>query len=87
MTDELKQISADFETALLNGVRTGADEAALTRVSDRTVEQLLLVKEAMQAQGQLDEFFTVAIEVKTKLDMAIETIRKVDKQRKASNLR
>ena len=42
--DTLKQIVLDFEAALLDGVRTGVDEAGLTKIRDEAFDRLRAVK-------------------------------------------
>ncbi|GMO21771.1 hypothetical protein [Bradyrhizobium ottawaense] len=70
----LQQIVLDFEAALLNGVRTGADEAGLTTIRDQAFDRLLEVKEGPGAPP-LETIFDVAAEIGLKLSMALETIR------------
>ncbi|MBR0735766.1 hypothetical protein JQ581_02405 [Bradyrhizobium liaoningense] len=40
MTEALREIVANFESALLDGVRTGADEAGLTKIRDAAFDRL-----------------------------------------------
>ncbi|MET4630463.1 hypothetical protein ABIB83_007515 [Bradyrhizobium sp. I1.8.5] len=39
ITDALKKIVLDFESALLSGIRSGANEARLTKLRDRAFDQ------------------------------------------------
>lgn len=75
MTDALKTIVLDFESALLKGVRSGADEAGLTKVRDEAFDRLRVVKEAPGAPP-LESIFDVAFEIGRKLDMALETVKR-----------
>ncbi|WP_314960958.1 hypothetical protein [Bradyrhizobium cosmicum] len=74
MTNELQTIVLEFETALLNGVRTGADEACLAKIRDRAFDRLREVKQG-PAAPPLEAIFDVAGEIGRRLDMALETIR------------
>ncbi|QIO34643.1 hypothetical protein [Bradyrhizobium sp. 1(2017)] len=70
---ELKQIVTDFETELLNGVRSGADEAALKAVRDQAFDRLRAAKEG-PSPPCLESVFDVAGEIGLKLDMALKVI-------------
>lgn len=74
MTNDLKKIVLEFEAALLDGVRTGANEAALKAVRDQAFERLLEIKEGPSAPS-LETFFDVAGEIGLKLDMALKVIQ------------
>lgn len=74
MTDALKTIVLDFESALLNAVRGGADEAGLTKVRDEAFDRLREVKDGQEAPP-LETIYDVAFEIGTKLNMALETIK------------
>ncbi|RXH41063.1 hypothetical protein [Bradyrhizobium zhanjiangense] len=74
MTDELKTIVLEFEAALLNGVRNGADEAELSKIRDRAFDQLRDVKEGPAAPS-LESIFDVAGEIGIKFEMALEAIK------------
>ncbi|MEY9191874.1 hypothetical protein [Bradyrhizobium ottawaense] len=80
MTDTLNQIVIDFEAALLNGVRTGADEAELTKIRDQAFDRLRVVKEGPGAPP-LETIFDSAAEIGLKLSMALETVRQIDAER------
>ncbi|QOZ69194.1 hypothetical protein [Bradyrhizobium arachidis] len=73
MTDALKQIVQEFETALLAGVRSGADEAGLKSIRDQAFDRLREVKEG-SASPCLETIFDVAGEIGAKLDMALKVI-------------
>ncbi len=75
VTDQLKTIAADFETALLNGVRSGADEAALKALRDRAFDRLREVKKG-PSPPCLEAIFDVAGEIGSKLYSAIKMIPK-----------
>lgn len=70
----LNQIILDFESALLKGVRRGADEAGLTKIRDEAFDRLRVLKEGPEAPP-LESIYDVAFEIGTKLNMALETIR------------
>ncbi|PDT66390.1 hypothetical protein CO683_27000 [Bradyrhizobium ottawaense] len=67
----------DFEAALLNGVRTGADETGLTKIRDQAFDRLLEVKDGPGAPP-LETIFDSAAEIGLKLSMALETVRQID---------
>lgn len=73
--DALKKIVLDFETALLNEVRNGGDEAALRALRDRAFGQLREVKDGPAAPS-LETILDVAGEIGIKLNMALETIKR-----------
>lgn len=73
MTEEITKIVLDFESELLNGVRSGADEAALAAVRDRAFDRLREVKEGA-SPPPLETIFDVAGEIGIKLDMAMKVI-------------
>ncbi|MDI3564938.1 hypothetical protein [Bradyrhizobium sp. Arg816] len=75
MSNKLKSIVLDFETELLNGVRSGADEAALKKIRDEAFDRLRAVKEG-PSPPCLETIFDVAGEIGIKLNMALEAIRK-----------
>ncbi|MFK4522198.1 hypothetical protein ABIF90_000179 [Bradyrhizobium japonicum] len=75
MTDQLSKIVLDFETELLSGVRSGADEAALACIRDRAFDRLREVKEG-PSPPSLEAIFDVAGEIGIKLNMALETIKR-----------
>lgn len=70
---ELTQIVLDFESALLDGVRSGADEAALTKIRDEAFDRVLAVKESA-SPPPLETIFDVAGEMGRKLSMALKAI-------------
>ncbi|MGC0326215.1 hypothetical protein ABIG06_006844 [Bradyrhizobium sp. USDA 326] len=70
----LKQIALDFETDLLDGVRSGVDETGLTKIRDEAFERLRAVKEGPSAPP-LETIFDAAFEMGAKLNMALETIK------------
>lgn len=74
MSDPLKRVVLDFEAALLDGIRTGDDEAGLTKLRDQAFDRLREVKQGPSAPP-LESIFDVAGEIGRKLDMALETIR------------
>ncbi|WP_454647798.1 hypothetical protein [Bradyrhizobium liaoningense] len=74
MTDAIRQIVLDFESALLNGVRSGADEAGLSKVRDAAFDRLREVKEG-PSPPPLDTVYDFAAEITFKLHMALKTIR------------
>ncbi|UFW82844.1 hypothetical protein BjapCC829_22915 [Bradyrhizobium barranii] len=74
MTDALKKIVLDFESALLSGIRSGANEARLTKLRDRAFDQLREVKES-PSPPCLETIFDVAGEIGLKLDMALKVIK------------
>ncbi|WP_354241069.1 hypothetical protein [Bradyrhizobium sp. LA2.1] len=71
----MKKIVLDFEAALLNGIRSGANDDALRTLRDSAFDRLREVKES-PAPPCLEAVFDVAGEIGRKLDMALETIRK-----------
>lgn len=73
MTDELTKIVLDFESELLSGIRSGADEAELAGIRDRAFDRLRGVKEG-PSPPSLEAIFTAAIEIDTKLNMASKVI-------------
>lgn len=73
MTDKLKQIALDFDAELLNGVRSGADEATLASIRDRAFDRLRAVKEG-PSPPSLESIFDVAGEIGIKIDMALKVI-------------
>lgn len=81
VTEQLRQIALDFESALLAGVRSGAGEADLNNLRDQAFDRLLAVKEG-PTPPCLESFFDVAGEIGLKLNMALETIRRVDAERR-----
>ncbi|QOZ09272.1 hypothetical protein [Bradyrhizobium sp. CCBAU 51765] len=70
----LKQIVLDFETALLDGVRSGADEAGLTKVRDFAFDRLREVKDG-PSPPPLETIYDFAAEITFKLHMALKAIR------------
>ncbi len=70
MTDQLKKIVQEFEEDLLTGVRSGADEADLLRLRDNADDKLREIKAGASAD-ELEAIFAAAIEINTKLEMAI----------------
>lgn len=74
MTGALQAIVLDFEAALLSGVRSGADDAALAKIRDQAFDRLRAVKEG-PSPPPLESIFDIAGEIGRKLDMALETIR------------
>ncbi|MBB4391826.1 hypothetical protein [Bradyrhizobium sp. ERR14] len=68
-TSNLKTIVLDFGAALLNGVRSGADEAGLAKMRDQAFDRLREFKEGPAAPA-LEEIFDVSCEIGRKLDMA-----------------
>ncbi|MCK1619556.1 hypothetical protein IVA96_23865 [Bradyrhizobium sp. 159] len=74
MTDQLKTIVLDFEAAVLNGVRSGADEAELKKVREGAFDRLRQVKEG-PSPPSLESIFDVAGEIGIKFDIATRAIR------------
>ncbi|MEY9184888.1 hypothetical protein [Bradyrhizobium sp. USDA 313] len=74
MTDAIRQIVLDFESALLNAVRSGADEAGLAKIRDAAFDRLREVKDG-PSPPPLESIYDVAFEIDRKLDMALETIK------------
>ncbi|OSJ33257.1 hypothetical protein BSZ19_16600 [Bradyrhizobium japonicum] len=74
MTDALKKIVLDFDAALLDGVRSGANEDALRTLRDHAFDRLRAVKES-PAPPCLEAVFDVAGEIGLKLNMALKVIK------------
>ncbi|RXH23308.1 hypothetical protein XH99_31850 [Bradyrhizobium nanningense] len=70
---ELTQIVLDFESALLNGVRSGADEVGLTKIRDEAFDRVLAVEGP--SPPPLETIFDVAGEMGRKLSMALKAIK------------
>lgn len=75
MIEQITDIVRDFEADLLNGVHGGADEAGLTKIRDMADDRLRDLKKGASV-NQLAEIFTAALEIGTKLDLALQVIRK-----------
>lgn len=74
MTDAIRQIVLDFEGDLIASVKCGAGELKLESLFDGAVYRLRLLKEGASSQV-LEAIFSAFFEMKTKLKMAMETIK------------
>ncbi|MBH5369911.1 hypothetical protein [Bradyrhizobium glycinis] len=83
MTGALKTIVLKFEAALLDGVRSGADESDLEQIFDLACERL----REFNSEARDEAYFSAAIEVHTKFKMALETISRVDAERRLKRQR
>lgn len=83
MTDALKKIVLEFESDLLRGVRSGADESGLEKIFDRACDRLRTI----DSKARDEAYFSAAVEIQTKLKMALETIRRADAVRRPKGRR
>ncbi|MFK4507086.1 hypothetical protein LPJ38_26795 [Bradyrhizobium daqingense] len=74
MTDELKRIVVDLEAELVRSIARTADEAPLRAAGDRAFDRLRELKKS--SPELFESILLVAIEVNTKLNMAIETVKR-----------
>ena len=81
MDTRIRQIVLDFDAAVLRAVARGRDEATMRKHADRACARLVRLKKAATKDEQFEAIFSAAFEIKTKLDMAIETIRRIDAER------
>lgn len=75
MTAALKHIVQDFESTALRAVAAGGDASDIDRARDEAVDNLRQLK-AGASDELLEAIFTAALEIKTKADMAKQSVSK-----------
>ena len=74
MNDSIKKIVTDFEADVLRELQQGGGEVELLRARDAADDRLRALKSGADAQ-QLEAIFSAALEIGTKLNMALVVIR------------
>lgn len=75
MTEALKSIVGEFETAVLRAVAAGGDESDIDQASDEAHDRLRAAKVGAD-DALLEAIFAAALEIGTKADMAKQTVAK-----------